>query len=792
MTEKIPASQYLNMPWYAGKIARNDADAAILKGKLGDFLVRESATVPGSLTLVAKSGPMSVRNDRILYTNEKFQVDGSPKPFDSLQELLNNLPLLVKRPGVFLLHNGNQYSSPATLQVPGLMPRGVSIAQQPSFYKKSTELGTLERSGGQKHPNVIEKRGHLFFPQTFLKPTACSHCHGKMFGWNKKGVKCKECGFSCHSKCLNYVHFDCPGSCNPSESEIPASARKPHEWSPRTYLGANFCDLCGGMLFGLLRQGCHCENCNMNVHKKCMKVVPNTCGFDFTELYGRIYLKLQLLIPKDGEGNTNQLILSIGNGVNLISMDPNGFSDPYVRCAILPDPDKSTKVKTAIHRKTLNPHFNENFAWDILASDFEHNSTRRLHISVMDWDFIGKNEFMGTLSFSLSYLREHAVDTPQEGWFKLLRKKEGAYYHVSIVDAPGNSRTGLSTKSVSQDIIDGYLDRFDLLSVIGKGSFGKVFLAKDKTTGGLVAIKALKKTAVIMNNDVDDTFTERDILSLAARKGTCPFMTQLIISYQDDGRLYLAMEFISGGDLMFHIKESGKWDLKRCIFYVAECVAALFFLHRNGVIYRDLKLDNILITTDGHLKLADFGMSKEGMKPGFKTKTFCGTPDYIAPEILKRIPYDFSVDFWALGVLFYEMITGAAPFNGYDDPELFHSILFQNVEYPRWVDPKAVDFISRLLTRHPPKRLGCGPSGVDDIKNHELFAHIDWVTLENGRGVPPFRPKRGDPTKNFESMFTNQSANLSFIEPKVIDMIDQDVFADFDYIPLYRSVETSD
>lgn len=265
-------------------------------------------------------------------------------------------------------------------------------------------------------------------------------------------------------------------------------------------------------------------------------------------------------------------------------------------------------------------------------------------------------------------------------------------------------------------------------------------LAERKDTEEIFAIKILKKDVIIQDDDVECTMTEKRILALAAKH---PFLTALHSCFQTKTRLFFVMEYINGGDLMFQIQRARKFDEARARFYAAEVTLALQFLHKNGVIYRDLKLDNILLDAEGHCKLADFGMCKEGIFEGITTTTFCGTPDYIAPEILQELEYGASVDWWALGVLMYEMMAGQPPFEADNEEDMYESILHDDVLYPVWLSKEAVNVLKGFMTKNPNKRLGCVVSqgGEAAIKVHPFFKEIDWVALEQKKVKPPFKPR---------------------------------------------------
>ncbi|CAH2005792.1 unnamed protein product [Acanthoscelides obtectus] len=327
------------------------------------------------------------------------------------------------------------------------------------------------------------------------------------------------------------------------------------------------------------------------------------------------------------------------------------------------------------------------------------------------------------------------------------------------------------------------LSDFHFVKVLGKGSFGKVMLAEKRNSDEVYAVKVLKKDVIIQDDDVDCTMTEKRILALAANH---PFLTALHSCFQTRDRLFFVMEYVNGGDLMFQIQRAKKFDEPRARFYAAEVTLALQFLHRHGVIYRDLKLDNILLDSDGHCKLADFGMCKEGILEGVTTSTFCGTPDYIAPEILQELEYGASVDWWALGVLMYEMMAGQPPFEADNEDDLFESILHDDVLYPVWLSKEAVSILKGFMTKNPSKRLGCVTAhGAEAaIQTHPFFKDMDWNALEQRKVKPPFRPRiksRKDVT-NFDAEFTREEPVLTPVSNEVLQSINQDEFQGFSIV----------
>ncbi|KAF2704468.1 kinase C-like protein [Pleomassaria siparia CBS 279.74] len=324
------------------------------------------------------------------------------------------------------------------------------------------------------------------------------------------------------------------------------------------------------------------------------------------------------------------------------------------------------------------------------------------------------------------------------------------------------------------------LDHFNFLAVLGKGNFGKVMLAETKSTKSLYAIKVLKKEFIIENDEVESTRSEKRVF-LIANKERHPFLLNLHACFQTETRVYFVMEYISGGDLMLHIQR-GHFGTKRAQFYAAEVCLALKYFHENGVIYRDLKLDNILLTLDGHIKIADFGLCKEEMWYGSTTSTFCGTPEFMAPEILLDKKYGRAVDWWAFGVLIYQMLLQQSPFRGEDEDEIYDAILADEPLYPIHMPRDSVSILQKLLTREPEQRLGSGPTDAQEIMSHAFFRNINWDDVYHKRVPTPFIPQitSATDTSNFDTEFTSVTPVLTPVQ-SVLSQAMQEEFRGFSY-----------
>ncbi|XP_028288131.1 ribosomal protein S6 kinase alpha-3 isoform X2 [Parambassis ranga] len=289
--------------------------------------------------------------------------------------------------------------------------------------------------------------------------------------------------------------------------------------------------------------------------------------------------------------------------------------------------------------------------------------------------------------------------------------------------------------------------QFELRKVLGQGSFGKVFLVRKITgpdAGQLYAMKVLKKATLKVRDRVR-TKMERDILVEVNH----PFIVKLHYAFQTEGKLYLILDFLRGGDLFTRLSKEVMFTEEDVKFYLAELALALDHLHGLGIIYRDLKPENILLDEEGHIKLTDFGLSKESIDHENKAYSFCGTVEYMAPEVVNRRGHTQSADWWSYGVLMFEMLTGTLPFQGKDRKETMTMILKAKLGMPQFLSSEAQSLLRNLFKRNPANRLGAGPDGVEEIKRHHFFSTIDWNKLFRRELHPPFKPAAGRPDDTF-------------------------------------------
>jgi len=287
-----------------------------------------------------------------------------------------------------------------------------------------------------------------------------------------------------------------------------------------------------------------------------------------------------------------------------------------------------------------------------------------------------------------------------------------------------------------QDYQGMVLDQFEKLVIVGTGTFGKVYLVKHRPTNNYFAMKSLPKAEVVRWKQVEHINTERQILSSIRH----PFIVNLYRSFQDDKNLFLIMEYVIGGELFSHIKRAGRFSNEVARFYAAEILLALEYLHSLNITYRDLKPENLLIDSTGHIKITDFGFAKQVED---RTWTVCGTPDYLAPEIILTKGHGKAVDWWALGILIFEMLAGFPPFCDDNTYAIYEKILGGRVSFPAYFDADARDLIKRLLAQDRTRRLGSLKGGAADIKAHKWFKGVDFDALVQRRMNGPIIPEVG-------------------------------------------------
>jgi len=280
-----------------------------------------------------------------------------------------------------------------------------------------------------------------------------------------------------------------------------------------------------------------------------------------------------------------------------------------------------------------------------------------------------------------------------------------------------------------------------MLRVLGKGSFGKVVLVQKrqgKERGGLFAMKILRKSHLVKRRQIERTRTERKVLSVVNH----PFIMKLHYAFQSDDKLYLVLDYCPGGELFFHLSRFRRFPERVARFYAAELLLAIGHLHKRGIIYRDLKPENVLLDAEGNVKLGDFGLAKAGIKhPCEGAMSMCGTPEYMAPEVLGQTGHGFCVDYWGLGMLLYEMMTGLPPWYTTDRAKLFRRLKSAPLDVPSYFSEQAANCVSVLLERNPRRRLGV--TGIRTAMEHEFFRNISWKSLYARKVEPPIRPCEG-------------------------------------------------
>ncbi|KAG7196230.1 Ribosomal protein S6 kinase alpha-5 [Scheffersomyces spartinae] len=302
---------------------------------------------------------------------------------------------------------------------------------------------------------------------------------------------------------------------------------------------------------------------------------------------------------------------------------------------------------------------------------------------------------------------------------------------------------------------------FDVIKVLGRGAYGKVLLVKEKSTNKLYAMKQLKKALLIINNTIHEvnynrTVNEKTILQSVNH----PNIVKLYYAFQDHNKLYLILEYLDGGELFHHLAQERYMPETKASYYIAQLIVAIRYLHVNlKVIYRDLKPENCMLNSYGHLVLTDFGLSKQTVDD-VKLNSLAGTAQYMAPEILKGEEYDFGVDWWSLGCVCFDLLTGSPPFTGNNNKKVMDKVMNAKkfLKFPFYLSLDAKDFLRKLLQVNPMKRVDLDDeTQFKKIMQHRFFRTVDWKTLNDTDIIPPILPVITDPilAENFDDEFTN-------------------------------------
>jgi serine/threonine protein kinase len=307
------------------------------------------------------------------------------------------------------------------------------------------------------------------------------------------------------------------------------------------------------------------------------------------------------------------------------------------------------------------------------------------------------------------------------------------------------------------------LAEFEILKVLGSGAYGKVRMVRLKPTGQIFAMKSLSKRRLADYGLIENTLAERNILMSANH----PFLVSARYSFQTDTKVFMIMDYIQGGELLERLKADSRFSEDRTRLYTAELVLAIEYLHSINLVHRDLKPENVLFDEKGHCRLTDFGLAKSDMGGDDTTTTFCGTPEYMAPEMVQRKPYTNAVDWWSLGILVFEMLVGYPPFADPNLPKMYRMIVHAELVFPRDISEVAKSFVLAMCQKDPADRLGSGPKGTAEIREHPFFQSIDWgKVLAMALPMPWVPPKEAKTdASQFSKIATADDPNLSYEDP---------------------------
>ncbi|KAI0086582.1 hypothetical protein BDY19DRAFT_908252 [Irpex rosettiformis] len=707
-----------------------------------------------------------------------------------------------------------------------------SLALHVNFVKENLRKRPLDAGLGRqgavrkRKDEVHEMNGHKFFRRQFYQIIMCAFC--SEFLLDGVGYQCEDCRYTCHKKCYEKVVTKCISKSNTGDDDgEKINHRIPHRFEPITNLSANWCCHCGYMLPLGRKNARRCTECDITCHANCAHLVPDFCGMSMETANALLRDWKDINKARSGRAAPQQRQQS--------TMYGSQTQQAYSGAPTLPEPttdisadmgrlrlsgEPAVPVKGPDYGYTRTPQSppKELRSPDVLPPHMQQqvpspyppsspaSATRPLPggpagrppfpsepvqphgpPSRASTGFDQQDPFASHQRSSVPGVpqKQQYPPTPTGGAPQQLPPQQ-QQYRVSPPERQQSLPPVIQQQPPQQQRLPARqrkvgLDDFNFLAVLGKGNFGKVMLAEEKKTSSLYAIKVLKKEFIIDNDEVESTRSEKRVFLAAARERH-PFLLGLHSCFQTETRVYFVMEYVSGGDLMLHIQRK-QFSLRQAKFYASEVLLALQYFHANGIIYRDLKLDNILLTLDGHVKVADYGLCKEEMWFGSTTSTFCGTPEFMAPEILLEQRYGRAVDWWAFGVLTYEMLLGQSPFRGDDEDEIFDAILEDEPLYPITMPRDAVSILQKLLTRDPNRRLGSGKTDAEEIKRHPFFKDVNFDDVLGKRIPPPYFPTINGTadTSNFDEEFTREQPTLTPVHGQLSSR-DQSEFNGFSWV----------
>ncbi|KAK6459223.1 uncharacterized protein RJT20DRAFT_90801 [Scheffersomyces xylosifermentans] len=696
-------------------------------------------------------------------------------------------------------------------------------------------MGGLGRHGAirQKKEEVFEQHGHQFVQKQFYNIMCCALC-GEFLRYT--GYQCQDCKFLCHKKCYQKVVTKCISkSSTDVDDETKLNHRIPHRFEPIANRGTKWCCHCGYILPWGRKNVRKCSECGVMCHAHCTHLVPDFCGMSM-EMANKILMTIK---------STKTQPKPIGNVRNRQHNTTSSFQQPISQLQSTPksssvesrsddmsdeemDKDFEGKLPTettnrfqapadgpyggkgrrppppppeSLKNHQRKPSREQNHQLDHVQyttqQQYAQEPQQNGPIDYQIPDTYGRTTSHGAINeepsrnpfdnnsgpideFSnFDYNNKHTQQyiVPDDPYIANNNAQQDNYQIEQPVPKP-ESKSPHKSKRRRRKV---GLDDFQFLAVLGKGNFGKVMLAESRHTSNLCAIKVLKKDFIVENDEADSVKSEKRVF-LTANKEKHPFLLNLHCCFQTENRIYFVMEYISGGDLMWHIQKS-RFSAKRAKFYACEVLLGLKYFHDNGIVYRDLKLDNILLTTKGHIKIGDYGLCKENMFYKSTTGTFCGTPEFMAPEIIAGKPYDRSVDWWAFGVLLFQMLLCQSPFKGDDEDEIFNAIEHDDVKYPISMPRQTVLVLQALLTKDPSTRLGSTERDAEEIMEHPYFQDVNFDDVMNCRIPAPYLPEINSEHdySNFDQEFTSETPRLTPVETVLTSEM-QEQFRGFSHV----------